>query len=221
MRNYFIPTIKEYAKRVKCDFILMNDYNARFYKTWNQLQCLEYLRYYDRILYIDGDIYIPKKNHVNFFNEVPYGKIGLYRVAKAPKIKCCKYTFVALLIDKNSLRYILPITQKLPSYNYQKLLFDNKVLDKCMLGISLKYSCYLNEECWLNEQIYRNKSFDKITYLSHLVDEPYIYLKFNKLINDMGGNIYHVKLNTNIDGHNTFYKYIQLKLLLLDCAIVK
>ena len=66
MRDVFVPSIRDYAKRINVDFILMNKNNDRMCDTWNQLQFLDYLKYYDRIAYIDGDCYIPKYCYHNF-----------------------------------------------------------------------------------------------------------------------------------------------------------
>ena len=66
MRDVFVSSIRDYAKRINVDFILMNNNNNRFIGTWNQLQFLDYLSYYDRIAYIDGDCYIPKYCYHNF-----------------------------------------------------------------------------------------------------------------------------------------------------------
>ena len=99
LRDQFIPSIRDYAKRINADFILMNNNNNRFIGTWNQLQFLDYLSYYDRIVYIDGDCYIPKYCYHNFFNNVPTNNIGLYEYVSA-KIKQCNRTFVVMVLDK-------------------------------------------------------------------------------------------------------------------------
>ena len=79
LRQVCIPSIKDYAKRMNIDFVLMNNNNAKYIGTGNQLQCIEYLDYYDKIMYLDGDCYIPKSFNVNLVDYVNNNEIGMLR----------------------------------------------------------------------------------------------------------------------------------------------
>ena len=125
MREVFIPSIKDYAKRINVDFILMNNNNSEYYNTWNQLQFLEYLDYYDRVMYIDGDCYISKFNKLNFFKIVSFDEIGLYKdiFAKNPM---CNNVFIIMVIDKLNRIYFTPpprYTTKNISGKYRQNIF--------------------------------------------------------------------------------------------------
>lgn len=110
MRDLFIPSILQYAKRINVDFILMNNNNSKYFDTWNQLQFLEYLDYYDRVMYIDGDCYIPKLFRHNFFNKVDKAKIAAYKNVLAKK-PLCNLVFIILLIGKTNRKYLSPPPQ--------------------------------------------------------------------------------------------------------------
>ena len=109
LRQVCVPSIRAYAKRMNIDFILMNNNNNIYNSKNKQLQCLEYLNYYDKILYIDGDCYIPKLFNINMFNRMnnnckSNNYIGMSKnLFPTYHIKgnChIYYPFVILLVDK-------------------------------------------------------------------------------------------------------------------------
>lgn len=110
MREVFVPSIQQYAKRINVDFILMNNNNEKYYKTWNQLQFMDYLDYYDRVMYIDGDCYIPKLFRQNFFNKIEKDKIGLYENTRAIEPQC-NVVFIAMLLNRTNRQFLTPPPQ--------------------------------------------------------------------------------------------------------------
>ena len=65
LRQICVTSIRDYARRMNVDFVLMNNNNNRYDGTFNQLQCLDYLDYYEKILYLDGDCYVPKSFNID------------------------------------------------------------------------------------------------------------------------------------------------------------
>ena len=107
MREVFIPSIRDYARRIQVDFILMNNNNSKYYDTWNQLQFMDYLDYYDRVMYIDGDCYIPKYFYCNFFEIVPHDKIGI-PLDTIINNEICNAAFIVMIIGKQNSYYMPP-----------------------------------------------------------------------------------------------------------------
>ena len=190
MRDMYIPSIRSYSKRINADFILMNNNNDRFIDTWNQLQFIEYLNYYDRVMYIDGDCYIPKYFNYNFFNNVTKNNIGLYQNI-VPEVLECKYTFVIMILDNFSKKYFTP-----PPVNEQKHKWENISEYVCLMGKPIKDSCYQREECYINECINRYKLHDKITKLEIVlkIKTSYLSVLTQSMVFDKSNKyIYHAK----------------------------
>ena len=193
MREVFIPSIKDYAKRINVDFILMNNNNSKYYNTWNQLQFMDYLDYYDRVMYIDGDCYVPKLFRSNFFNKIDKCKIGLY---KTPLIRVpqCIYTFTMMIINNKNRQYFPK-----PSLYEQKYKWERKTSNYiCLLNRPISISCYEREECYINECINRYKITNKIAVLTNLETKPNAYFLTN-IHTNTESNIIHIILNTNMD----------------------
>ena len=72
------PTLKAYAKRIGADFHSINE--TRISKTsphWEKFQIYDWLKEYDRIIYIDTDI-IVRDDTPDLFEEVDYMKLGMF-----------------------------------------------------------------------------------------------------------------------------------------------
>lgn len=194
MREVFIPSIRDYAKRINVDFILMNNNNSKYYNTWNQLQFMDYLDYYDRVMYIDGDCYVPKFNKLNFFEEVESDKIGVYKNIFA-KISQCHSTFVSMVLNTNNTRYFTPP----PSIYEQKTKWIESSKYICPLGRNMLNACYADEECFINECIYIQNIYDKLVYLTNLKSRGIDYQSrflTTSMILDKKGHIYHFQLSS-------------------------
>ena len=192
MRKVFIPSIRNYSKRIHADFILMNDNNDRYFHTWNQLQLLEYLDYYDRVMYIDGDCYIPKTFRYNFFNVVPHDNIGLFENTE-PIEHQCNLVFIVMLLSKINRIYFTP-----PPVNEQKYKRTGKY-NYCSFGKPLEFACYGREECYINECINKYNIKYKIKYLSYLKnDNEQTFLSNYNISKFKLNNIFHINLNTKI-----------------------
>ena len=199
MREVFIPSIQQYAKRISVDFILMNNKNNRFYDTWNQLQFTEYLDYYDRVMYIDGDCYIPKLFRQNFFNKIEKEKIGLYENTKAIEPQC-NLVFIAMLLNKSNRHYLTP-----PPVYEQKHKWESKD-SMCYFGKPIYNACYYGEECFINECINKFSIHDKIEYLTGL----YVNIDGFMLINNITqfnnqNKIYHIRLKQIFDRNTKWH----------------
>ena len=131
LREICVTSIKEYAKRLSVDFILMNNNNDRYDNKWNQLQSIEYLKYYDRIMYIDGDCYIPKYFNKNVFNLTKENEIG------------------ALVNINGYVNYIFTILSK----SIHQIILD----DFNIMGFNNIIQHFSNEEIFLNYIINKNK----------------------------------------------------------------
>ena len=70
------PTIKEYADRIKADFIVLSD-EDRNLPHWKKFKIFDLLKEYDRVLYLDTDLII-RGDCPNLFEIVPEKKIGLF-----------------------------------------------------------------------------------------------------------------------------------------------
>lgn len=187
LRDQFIPSICDYAKRINVDFILMNDNNGRFTGTWNQLQFLDYLNYYDRIVYIDGDCFIPKFFRYNFFNVVPYNNIGLYENIFS-EVKQCNHVFIVMVLNKYDRYLFTP-----PPVNMQKIKYSETSGYICPIGIPIIKRCYQREECYINECINHHKLKKYITHLANLKTKYYGYFLTSAMIYDKSNCFYHIK----------------------------
>ena len=189
LRDQFIPSIRDYAKRINADFILMNNNNNRFIGTWNQLQFLDYLSYYDRIAYIDGDCYIPKYCYHNFFNNVPTNNIGLYEYVFS-EIKQCNNTFVVMVLDKQYKNLFAPppVSEQENKYiSYKGFCLMGKQID------NIHNRCYQREECYINECINRYKLNKFITHLTNLKTKYHNYFLTSSMIYDKSNCFYHIQ----------------------------
>ena len=207
MREIFIPSIKDYARRIQVDFILMNNNNNKYYNTWNQLQFLEYLDYYDRVMYIDGDCYIPKTFYYNYFNKVQQIKIA---VSKDTFIKyplplqyLCNLSFIVMLLN-NQNRYFY---YSLPNIFEQKKYIKHN----CFYNLSqINSLCHHNEECYINECTNKYNIKDKILFLNNILTCSFSrILTFSRNMNKQQ-NIYHLLLHTQIkqtDKYNSFINF--------------
>ena len=209
MREVFIPSIKDYAKRINVDFILMNNNNSKYYNTWNQLQFMDYLDYYDRVMYIDGDCYISKFNKLNFFKIVSFDEIGLYKdiFAKNP---ICNNVFIVMVIDKSNRIYFTP----LPSVYDQKHKWEISSEYICSFGRRMIDACYGDEECYINECIYLHKLKNKITHLINLKSIEYSPFLTKNMMSNKTDLIFHIKLQSTkiILSNDKFYKVIMNKI---------
>ena len=197
MREVFIPSIQQYAKRINVDFILMNNNNEKYYKTWNQLQFMDYLDYYDRVMYIDGDCYIPINFRINFFNKINFENIGIYKNTN-PLVSQCNLIFVVVILSYINRQFFTPPPVNVQNYKYQR---NSDFI--CFMGKLLKNSCYYGEECYLNECINRYKLKEKIQYLTMLKVKPTFVLYLNdNTLNKLSNNIYHIQLQTQISKYN-------------------
>ena len=137
LRQVCVTSIRDYAKRMDIDFILMNNNNDRYDGTVNQFQCLEYLDYYDKIMYIDGDCYIPKLFNINILDMVNMNEIGLSKILQPydyNDIYDCyiKYPFVILVITKNTRNIFKPYLKNITiiTDKYEEILL-NKIMQSC------------------------------------------------------------------------------------------
>ena len=196
MREVFIPSIRDYAKRINVDFILMNNNNSKYYNTWNQLQFTEYLDYYDRVMYIDGDCYIPKFKKINYFDKVDFNKIGIYKNIYAPVYQCHS-SFILMLLSKINRYFLTP-----PPVCEQKHKWSNESDYICPMGKNMLNACYTNEECFINECIYRYNIYYKLEYLTNLKSREvdfYSCFLTTTMIMDKKENIYHFQLSSVLD----------------------
>ena len=75
------PRMKEYAQRIGADFIVIDEQKvSQTSPHWEKFQLYEYLKVYDRIVYLDCDILV-NNNAENLFNVVPIDKIGMFNEA--------------------------------------------------------------------------------------------------------------------------------------------
>lgn len=199
MREVFIPSIKDYAKRINVDFILMNNNNNKYYNTWNQLQFMDYLDYYDRVMYIDEDCYIPKLFRYNFFNKVDNDKIGLYEYI-TPKVKQCNLLFIIMILNKVNKIVLSPP----PNVYEQKYQYSNNGYHVCFMGKIMRDRCYSDEECYMNECINKHNLKQKVIYLEHLKQTTPEHLLISSMTRNNGNYIYHITLNTQL--HKSYSK---------------
>lgn len=177
LKEYAIPTIEAYAKRVGADFVLL-DKNTEIYRgSWNQLRCLELLDSYDKIMYIDGDCFISESFSENIFDKVPYGCIGMEKHPN--KEEPCNNIFSILVIG-NEYRGLF--TSVVPKKEHQV-----KSTYPCMFGVDVKCTKQADnarlqrEECLINQIIYKNKLNNKVIDMhEYFVNDiehatPYIY----------------------------------------------
>ncbi len=75
------PLMAAYAKKIGADFIILDKQKiSQTTPHWEKFQLLDFLEQYDRILFLDTDIFI-KKNCPNIFDVVPYAQIGIFNEA--------------------------------------------------------------------------------------------------------------------------------------------
>ena len=152
-RTYFIPTIKNYSERINSDFVLLDDSGSKYYGTWNQLKCFDLLEKYDRVLYFDGDCFIPKNFNINFFDKVEYGKIGTEISNQNNSI--CRYAFFVMLIDRENKKYFSNFNVSLEK---QKELNNKNINNYCNTKKYYpQHKCFFTkEECYVNQIIVNN-----------------------------------------------------------------
>lgn len=80
------PIIKEYAKKVDADFLILNDGTVHPYSHFRILKCYDLFDKYDRILSLDTDILI-MPNCPNIFDVVPEDSIGTVLEDKGSRLQ--------------------------------------------------------------------------------------------------------------------------------------
>lgn len=80
--NLVLPSFIEYSKKIKADLIIrqsqhLQNFNIRLIATFERYDIYNLLKIYDRVLWLDSDIYITK-NAKNIFDIVPDNKLGVY-----------------------------------------------------------------------------------------------------------------------------------------------
>ena len=137
LREICVHSIMKYAKRMSVDFILMNNNNNEYQGTSNQLQCIDYLFYYDKILYVDGDCYIPKNFNTHILNKIDNNVIGTTISRDSPFIvedNCyLKYRFVIFCIHKNMSHWFS--TDKNNLIDLYEEIYINKIIQSNNLNI--------------------------------------------------------------------------------------
>lgn len=73
------PTLKNYADRIKADFISID--SCKSTPHWEKFVLYDLLNKYDRIIYLDTDL-IVRDDCPDLFEEVPYNQIGAFNEAK-------------------------------------------------------------------------------------------------------------------------------------------
>ena len=151
----------------------------------------DYLAYYDRVMYIDGDCYIPLSFHYHFFNNVPYENIGAYIAIH--KSSNCNVCFIVMVLNKNNIRYFVPPP---PVFTTEKQYTKNSNFI-CSLGKLMNNDCFLREECFVNEVLNKYNLKSRITPLINLYNNSPEYLVSKKLINSKN-LFYHINLNCKL-----------------------
>ena len=204
MRDVFVPSIRNYAKRINVDFILMNKNNDRLVDTWNQLQFLDYLKYYDRVMYIDGDFYIPKYFTYNYFEHTPTNKIGLY-IVDLENDKMCNFPFIVMILNKYDKDLFIPPSIYEQKYNYRSssicLLDKNKPKNKhfqCYCPNNPNLDRFIREECHINICVNKYNLKDRIHNLGDIIIENRQYMLTSGMITDRTNKyIYHLNMGNN------------------------
>lgn len=204
MRDVFVPSIRDYAKRINVDFILMNKNNDRMCDTWNQLQFLDYLKYYDRVMYIDGDFYIPKYFTYNYFEHTPTDKIGLY-IVDLENDKMCNFPFIVMILNKYDKDLFIPPSIYEQKYNYCFnsicLLDKNKPKNKhfqCYCDNNPKEERFTHEECYINICINRYNLKDRIHNLGDIIIKKRQFFLTQGMITDKTNKcMYHLNMDGN------------------------
>lgn len=181
LRQICVTSIRDYARRMNVDFVLMNNNNDRYDGTFNQLQCLDYLDYYEKILYLDGDCYVPKSFNIDILYRNYANLIGTQKKNKEDWLYIERddcylvYSFVIFCINRDMRHYFL--TRR-----------ENRI-DLC-------------EEIYINKVI-KNNCLDKFTYnLPYILDSKF----FPKKIKN--NKIYHFICNNM---KTKFYRDILIK----------
>ena len=122
LRRKVIPTIESYAYRIGADFICMDNKAEKYYKTWNQLQFIEYFDVYDKICYVDGDVLIKNDFKENIFSYSDDNSVGLTQFYN--KNNQCHNLFVIMTSSKKIWNDF-----KLPSLENQKRIWNDPIND--------------------------------------------------------------------------------------------
>lgn len=180
LRRKVIPTIESYAYRIGADFICMDNKAEKYYKTWNQLQFIEYFDTYDKICYIDGDVIIKENFSEDIFSLVnDENSVGALLFDN--NLKCCYDLFVVLVSSRK-----IWDNFSLPSLSNQTRLWSDsdKINNKPQFAADYcdKYDkcCLIAEECYINyylnsincNHIRLNEYIDK--YMYHIYSGPYL-----------------------------------------------
>lgn len=183
LRQICVASIRDYAKRMDIDFILMNNVNSRYDRTSNQLQCLEYLDYYDKIMYLDGDCYVPKLFNVNILDYVDEHEIGMQEAQKPydydDRYDCyIKYLFVILVVNKYTREFLIDYKYKhYTILNQYEEIYLNKILQ------SITNKLQVHDLPFLRTYYFIPKRHDTICHLWCNKTEMYRYKEF--LINSL------------------------------------
>jgi hypothetical protein len=200
--DFAIPTMKDYADRIGSDFILMKDKPEKYNGTWNQLQCLEYLDYYDRICYFDGDIFINDKFNTNIFDIVPENYIGME--IHPHIISKCNKIFSIFVVDKkykNIFTKNIPNIENQANTNYE-CIYDKQICMNNYTTINGYLARLQREECYINQIINTNNInniYNLSGYIYYSIDS---YFKFLHCNTDGGFN----DINKKIEKSNSVKK---------------
>ena len=171
LRRKVIPTIESYAYRLGADFICMDNKAEKYYKTWNQLQFIEYFDAYDKICYVDGDVLIKKDFKENIFSYSDDNSVGLTQFYN--KNNQCHNLFVIMTSSKKIWNDF-----KLPSLENQKRIWNDPINNISVLAADYcnKYkNCVLiAEECYINH--YFNEINCKIVRLNQYLDKSIYHI---------------------------------------------
>ena len=163
LRQVCVTSIRDYARRMNVDFILMNNNNDGYDGTFNQFQCLDYLDYYDKIMYIDGDCYIPKFFNTNILTKIDINSIGISPKNRndwyyIEKIDCWSiYAFIIFCVHRNMRHYYLSCKEDREN-RYEEIFLNIAIqrnqLESCIYDLS-----YIQDSKFFPKQIKTNKIY--------------------------------------------------------------
>ena len=176
--NLVSPSFVEYSKKCKCDLIIrqsqhLKNYTLQVKASFERYDIYNLLKVYDRVLWLDSDIYI-SKNSDNIFDIVPEDELGVfYEVDSMAKTHGC------LRVMAESFKLDKP----LPKYFNSGVLVTSKCHSEMFNMVKVK-------EFFENSNITVNRNSDQ-DYLNLYVHKNNVKVyslprQYNYMINDRG-----------------------------------
>lgn len=186
------PTLKNYAERIKADFIVLD--SCQTTPHWEKFALKDLLSKYDRIIYLDTDLII-RDDCPDLFEIVPYNQIGAFNEGK----------FV-------SREYSLIETAKAYGIDSSKIKWNGKYYNTGAMVLSKCHRKFLNkpelefsnfyEQGYLNLVISMEESQRTKEDMPLMFDLPYTFNRMTCL--DFCGEIRHASYVIHYAGYHYF-----------------